>query len=417
MNDVFAQRRSKVLAQLGDTAALILTAAPEMISGRDTELRYVADSDLYYLTGYTEPEAVLVLHPERESARVTLFVRERDAARELWTGRRGGVESAREHFGADAAYPISELARQLPAIVGGVDRLFARLGSGRPDVDAVLQRILSDARTRRARLGTGAHTITEPGELLDAMRLVKDAGEIALMREAARITSESFNETIARLRPGTGEWEVEALIEYGFRSRGASGPAFPTIAAAGANATVLHYIDNCHEAKAGDLMLIDAGARYRMYCADVTRTVPVSGKFTEEQRDLYDVVLAAHDAAIEAVRPGAAVNDVHTTAQRVLAEGLLQLGLLEGSIDELLDREDGLKRYYPHKTAHWLGLDVHDVGAYATRAGPVRFVPNMVLTIEPGLYIPERGIGIRIEDALRVTPDGHEVLTAAVPIA
>lgn len=416
MNDVFAQRRSRVLDQLGDTAALIVAAAPEMIIGRDTELRYVPDSELYYLTGYTEPEAVLVLHPEQEGARFTLFVRERDSARELWTGKRGGVEAAREHFGADAAYPIAELAKQLPGMVGSVDRIYARLGSGRPDVDAVLQRILNDARARRARLGTGAHTITEAGELLDAMRLVKDAEELRVMREAARITCESFSDTIARMRSGIGEWEVEASIEYGFRLRGASA-AFPTIAAAGANATVLHYIENRHQSKADDLLLIDAGARYRMYCADVTRTVPVSGKFTAEQRDLYDIVLAAHDAAINAVRPGATTDSVHTAAQRILAEGLLQLGLLKGTIDELIEREDGLKRYYPHKTSHWVGLDVHDVGAYATREGPARLAPNMVLTIEPGLYLAERGIGIRIEDDVLVTSDGYDVLTREVPIA
>lgn len=416
MNDVFAQRRNQVLANLGETAALVLAAAPEIVVGRDTELRYVADAELYYLTGYMEPEAVLVLHPAHENARYTLFVRERDAARELWTGRRGGLEAAREKFGAQAVYSISDLSRQLPALLAPVDQLYARVGAGRPDVDVVVQRSLADARQRRARTGRGPHTLVEPGELLDSMRVIKDAEELRLLREAVRITCDAFNETLARIRPGIGEWEVEAAIEFGFRSRSASGAAFPTIAAAGVNATVLHYIENSARAAAGDLLLLDAGARFQMYCADVTRTVPVSGQFTSEQRDLYDVVLAAREAALAATRAGASADAPHTAVQHVLADGLVQLGLLEGSAEAVLQDENGLKRYYPHKTSHWLGLEVHDVGAYATRSGPVALQPNMVLTIEPGLYIPERGIGIRVEDDVLVTNEGCEILTGSVAV-
>lgn len=413
--DVYAARRRKVLEALGDTGALVLAAAPELIVGRDTELRYVIDAELFYLTGYTEPEAVLVLNPASTDEPFTMFVRPRDPAREQWTGARGGIEAARAHFGASAAHPISELAQHLPQMLSKVDVVFARLAVGRPELDGILQRVLADARHKRPRTGRAPHTLTDPGEILDRMRLLKDETELTLIREATRITSEAFIETLARVRSGIGEWEIEASVEHGFRSRGASGPAFPTIAATGMNATVLHYISNASAAHDGDLLLLDAGARYHMYCGDITRTVPVSGKFTTEQRDLYDVVRAAGEAAIAATRPGASVDAPHVEVQRVLAEGLISLGILSGTVESVLQDEQGLKRYYPHRTSHWLGLDVHDVGAYATRSGPVTLEPNMVLTIEPGLYLPERGIGIRIEDDVVVTNDGREVLTSAVP--
>jgi Xaa-Pro aminopeptidase len=414
-NDVFAARRRRVLEMLGDTGALVLAASPELIVGRDTELRYVVDAELFYLTGYTEPEAVLVLNPASADEPFTMFVRPRDPARELWTGARGGIEAAREHFGASAAYPIHELSQRLPPLLATSDVVFARLGAGRPELDGILQRVLADARSKRPRTGRAPHTLTDPGEILDGMRLLKDETELTLIREATRITSEAFIETLARVRSGVGEWEIEASIEHGFRSRGASGPAFPTIAATGANATVLHYIANNAAARDGDLLLLDAGARYHMYCGDITRTVPVSGTFTTEQRDLYDIVRAAGEAAIAATRPGAIVDAPHAEVQRVLAEGLIGLGILDGTVESVIQDEQGLKRFYPHRTSHWLGLDVHDVGAYATRAGPVTLEPNMVLTIEPGLYLPEKGIGIRIEDDVVVTKDGCEVLTSAVP--
>jgi Xaa-Pro aminopeptidase len=415
MNDIFATRRQRVLDRLGDTGVLVLAASPEIVVGRDAALRYVVDSDLYYLTGYTEPEAVLVLNATQTKPAFTLFVRPRDEARELWTGRRGGVEGARETFGADVAHPITELASELPALLHSADVVYARTGVGRPELDAVLQRVLADARQKRPRTGMSPHTISDPGELLDGMRLIKDEAEVALLREATRITGEAFLEAIARVRDGVGEWEIEAALEYGFRSRGAMGPAFPTIAAAGANATVLHYTENAARARAGDLLLLDGGARYAMYCGDMTRTVPVSGAFTGAQRDVYDVVLAAHGAAIAATRPGVSVDAPHNAVQRTLADGLIQLGLLTGSIDDAIAQPDGLKRFYPHRTSHWLGLDVHDVGPYATRAGAVMLQPGMVLTIEPGLYIAEQGIGIRIEDDVLVTTHGCEVLTDMVP--
>jgi Xaa-Pro aminopeptidase len=415
MTDVYAKRRAAVLKKLGPRGALVLSAAHEIMVGRDTELRYVVDAEVYYLTGYTEPEAVLVLTRAASEAQFTMFVRPRDDSRELWTGVRGGPQAARERFQAEAAHPVTELETRLPALLAGCDVVYARSGTARPQVDAVLQRVFAQARAQRARTGRSPHTCTDPGELLDPMRMVKEPKELELIREAARISCDAFLETIARVRPRMGEWEVEASIEYGFRMRGADGPAFPTIAAAGDNATVLHYVDNRAFTRADDLILVDAGARYRMYCADITRTVPVSGKFTDEQRDLYDVVLAAHDAAIKTIRPGSDVDAPHIAAQRTLADGLIQLRYMHGTVDAAIEDETGLRRFFPHRTSHWLGLEVHDVGAYMTRDGPVRLGERMVMTIEPGLYIRESGIGIRIEDDVVVTATGCEVLTARVP--
>jgi Xaa-Pro aminopeptidase len=409
MSDVFAGRRSRVLEQLGEDSVMILAATPELTIGRDTHLRYVVDAELYYLTGYTEPDAVVILSGMSDTP-FTMFVRDRDPERELWNGKRGGVAAATESFGADVAYPITELAERLPKLIGSADTLYVR-NTARPTLDGVVQSAFVNGRNVRARSGRGPHVQRDPGDILDEMRVVKDAGEIALLREACRITAEAFLDAIPRIRPGMHEWEVEAILEYGFRSRGASGPSFTTIAASAANATVLHYVENSSRIEAGALLLLDAGARYRMYCGDVTRTVPVSGKFTAEQRAWYDVVHAAQRAAIAAVKPGAPVEDIHEAARGVLLDGLIERGLLTEA-----DRGDtALKRYYPHRTSHWLGLEVHDVGPYARADGPVTLTPGMVLTIEPGFYAPELNIGIRIEDDVLVTANGHEVLTGMLP--
>jgi len=275
---------------------------------------------------------------------------------------------------------------------------------------AVAAAIAHGAATR-PRSGSGVHTVVDPNVLLAPMRLRKDAHEIALMREAARISALAFNDAISAVRDSDNEYQVEAALEHGFRVRGASGPAFPSIVAGGMNATVLHYIDNDAPLGRDDLLLIDAGARHRMYCADITRTVPVSGVFTAEQRAIHDVVTRAHDAAIEAVRPGAPVTDIDAAALTVLVDGMLDLGLLSGARDEIIETK-AYRRYYPHRTSHWLGIDVHDVGDYANADGtPVLLEPGMVLTIEPGLYIPERRIGVRVEDDVLVTSDGVEVLS------
>ena len=421
----FGTRRRRVLEALGDDAAMILPAAPEVVVGRDVELRYVVDPDLWYLTGYEEPEAVAVLCPSAD-APFTLFVRDRDPERELWTGPREEVEAAGERIGADATFPIDELDERLPSLLKGVDRIHFRVGSGPAHVENLVLDILGGARAARQRSGRGPAALVDPGLILDPMRIVKGPGEIAAIRDAVRITVDGFREALAAAGPGVGEWVVEATAESAFRRAGADGPAFTTIAASGPNATFLHYTANRRVMADGDLLLLDAGARHRIYNADLTRTVPVNGRFDGASRDAYDVVLEARQAAIDACRPGEPVDGVHRAALRVLVAGMVELGLVEGSPDALLESEAAWKRYFPHNTSHWLGLDVHDVGTYAEGGAARSLQPGMVLTVEPGLYIgaddpgapaPLRGIGIRIEDDVLITDDDHDVLSAELPTA
>jgi Xaa-Pro aminopeptidase len=424
-SQVFARRRQRVLDALGDDGAMVLAAAPEIVVGRDLELRYVVDADLWYLTGYPEPEAVAVLTPAgTEAATFTLFVRPRDQERETWTGPRGGVEAASELYGADAAYPIAELASRLPALLRDAHRVHFRLGGGRREVERAVLDVLGRGRAGRQRSGRGPAELADPGLVLDDMRLVKEAGEVTAVRDAVAITVAAFEEGFRVARPGAGEWEVEAAVEGAMRRAGADGPAFATIAASGANATVLHYTANTRRMEPGDLLLLDAGARHRNYNADLTRTVPVGGTFSPPQRDVYQAVLDAQRAAIAAARPGATTQDVHFAARDVLVRAMVDLGLVDGDAAELVHHEDRWKRWFPHNTSHWLGLDVHDVGTYGVRGQPRPLQPGMVMTIEPGLYIPShaddspphlRGIGVRIEDDILITESGADVLSHALP--
>lgn len=422
--DVLAERRRRVLDRLGDRAALLLPAAPELRVGLDTEVRYRPDAELFYLTGCTEPEAVALLDPSCDDGPFLLFVRPRDPDAELWSGPREGPEGARERLGADAALPLEELPARLGELMGRVDTLYYRLGDGRVEMDARVIAALAATRKARQRGGVGVRTLIDPGALLDDLRLVKSPEELARVRHACAITAAAFAEAAAGIGPGVGEWEVEAALEGGFRRRGAWGPAFPTIVASGGNATVLHYTANDRRMAAGELVLLDAGAYAGLYAGDISRTLPVSGTFTALQRRVYEVVLAAHDAAIDAVRPGATEADVHGAAVRVLVEGAVALGVLKGDAAELAAERERYRSVYPHRTSHWLGIEVHDVGDYARAGEPRRLEPGMVLTVEPGLYLradapdvpPElRGVGIRIEDDVAVGPDGVEVLTAALP--
>lgn len=419
--DLHHDRRTRVLAALGERGALVLAAAPELLVGRDTELRYAPDADLYYLTGCIEPETVLVLCPSHDVP-FTLFVRARDPQRERWTGPRRALDEAREHFGADAVHPIAELRERLPKMLAGADVLHARL-EGAP-VATLLPTLVDAGRRRRARHGTGVRTITDPGVLLDELRLYKDAHEVELIRNAARITVAAFDAARAVCADGAGEWEVEAALEATFRRQGGSGPAFPSIVASGANATVLHYVANARRMRAGELLLIDAGARVDMYCADISRTYGV-GAISADHRALHDIVRAAHDRALAAAVPGARIGDVHEAASAALVEGLVELGLMPSQLAER-DRDDALRRYYPHQTSHWLGLDVHDVGDYVVDGASRLLEPGMVFTVEPGLYVPAddedapaplRGAGVRIEDDVLITPGGAEVLTGGLPTA
>ena len=422
-DSTFTARRARALERLGERSALVLAAAPEVVVGRDLEMRYRVDPDLWYLTGYEEPEAVAVLRPGADEP-YTLFVRPRDPEREVWTGPRGGVEAATERFRADAAHPIAELAEKLPGLLDDVDRVWYRPRAGRPEVDRLVLDALAAGRGRRQKTGRGPSELADPGPVLDEMRLVKEPAEIDAIRSAVAITIDAFHAAAAAATPGAGEWQVEAAVDHAFRNAGADGPAFATIAASGANATVLHYIANDRRLDDGDLLLLDAGARHRIYNADLTRTFPVGGSFAAPQADVYDAVLAAHHAAIEAARPGNTAADIHDAATRVLAHAMVDLGILDGDPEELAADDAAIKRFFPHKTSHWLGLDVHDVGTYAVDGEPRPLLPGMVLTVEPGLYVPGdadapshlRGIGVRIEDDILITESGPEVLSGGLPV-
>lgn len=421
---VHRARRERFLAALGDGVA-VLAAGPELVKSRDTDVPYRQNSDLYYLTGFPEPGAVAVLTPHDGAHRLTLFVRPRDPEREVWTGPRAGVEGAREVYGADAAYPVSELDERLKGLLEPADAIWYALSATVSEMDDRIVRLLAGFRSSRPRSGKGPWDLRDPAAVLDRMRMVKEPGEIALMRAAAELAANGHRAAMRAGRPGAGEWEVQAAVDHAFRTgRADSGTAFPTIVGAGVNGTVLHYVTHRARIRDGDLVLVDAGADVGLYCADITRTFPASGRFTAPQRRVYDIVRAALEAGIRAVAPGAPVTAVHEAARGVLVAGMVDLGLLEGEVDALVASE-AFKRFYMHQTSHWLGLDVHDVGPYRERDGePVVLAPGMVLTVEPGLYIPDaedvpaelRGIGIRLEDDVLVTAEGREVLTRAVPV-
>lgn len=424
--ELFEQRRERVLGSLGK-GVMVLPAAPILYRSRDVELRYRPDSELFYVSGLTEPEAVAVLGGEADSERFTLFVSPRDADAELWSGVRLGPERAKEVLGANAAYPIEELEARLPALLDGSDRVFFRMGRRVAAQELVLA-ALQRARLKGPRRGTGPRAIVDPGVVLDDLRMVKDEHEVDRIRRAAELSVQAFRAALAAVRPGLGEWEIESLIDHAFRAGGGAGPAYPTIVGSGANACVLHYVDNRRAIEAGDLVLVDAGAEVDMYAADITRTFPASGSFSGVQRAVYEIVARANRTAVEAVVPGSTIGAVHSAGLDVLVEGLTALNVLEGEASNLIE-EEAYKPYFPHQTSHWLGLDVHDVGDYARDAESRVLEPGMVLTVEPGLYFrPDltelskggaefSGIGVRVEDDVLVTVDGHEILTGNLPVA
>jgi Xaa-Pro aminopeptidase len=427
MQTEYRQRREQLMAKIGNGTG-IFRSAPMAVMHNDVEYVYRQDSDFFYLTGFNEPEAVAVLAPHHSEHRFILFVQPKDLEKEVWTGYRCGVEAAKEIYGADAAYPIHELDEKLPQYLEKADRIYYHLGRDRSFNETILTHYQKLLRTYPKR-GTGPIGIEDPGPILHSMRLIKSEGELALMRKAADIATEAHNHALQITAPGRYEYEIQAEMEHIFRLRGAMGPAYPSIVASGANACVLHYIENNRQMQANDLLLIDAGCAYEYYNSDITRTFPVGGKFTPEQKALYEIVLEAQKQAIAQVKPGNSFHAPHEQAVRVLTTGLVELGLLKGDIDTLIT-EEKYKPFYMHRTSHWLGLDVHDAGAYQHGEHPQTLQPGQVLTIEPGIYIvpaskpPEDqpeidprwlGIGIRIEDDVLVTPEGHEVLTAGVP--
>ena len=417
----FARRRKQLMRMMGQDAIAILPTAPERLRNRDVEYPYRCDSDFYYLTGFAEPEAVAVLVPGRPQGEYILFCRERDPLMETWNGRRAGTEGAVERFGADDAFPITDIDDILPGLLESRERVFYTMGAS-AEFDT---RVINWVREIRNRARSGVHAPDEfvaLDHLVHDMRLYKSRSEIKQMRTAAQVAAAAHQRAMRACRPGMMEYEIEAEFLHEFRRHGCE-PAYGSIVGGGDNGCILHYRENDAELCDGDLLLIDAGAEYQYYASDITRTFPVNGRFSEPQRLLYELVLDAQRAAIAEVLPGNHWNAPHDAAVKVLTKGLVKLGLLKGRPAQLI-KDGAYRRFYMHRTGHWLGMDVHDVGDYKVGEEWRVLEPGMVLTVEPGLYIPKgskgvakkwQGIGIRIEDDVLVTRDGHDVLSRAAP--
>lgn len=417
----FARRRKQLMRMMGHDAIAIIPAAPIRGRNRDVEYPYRQESDFHYLSGFPEPEAVALLVPGRRHGEYVLFCRERDPEMELWNGRRAGQEGACEIYGADDAFPIGDIDDILPGLLEGRERVFYTMGCV-PEFD---QRVLGWVNQIRERSRSGSRA---PGEfvslehLLHDMRLYKSRAEVSAIRKAIKVSVAAHISAMRQCVPGMKEYEIEAEFLYEFRRNGME-PAYPSIVGGGANGCILHYTENSAVLNDGDLLLIDAGAENECYAADITRTFPVNGRFSKPQKELYELVLAAQEAAIAQACPGNHWDDPHRAAVEVLTKGLVKLGLLKGRVRQLI-KEQAYRRFYMHRTGHWLGMDVHDVGDYKLDGEWRELEPGMVLTVEPGLYIPagSKGvakkwwnIGIRIEDDVLVTAKGPEVLSAAAP--
>jgi Xaa-Pro aminopeptidase len=415
----FKERRERVLAAI-HPGVLVIPAAPLAIRNNDVEHEYRQDSDFFYLTGFVEPESVLVLNSQAEQ-KFTLFVRARDPEREVWDGARAGVEGAVSEFGADVAFTISELTSKLPDAIQNTERVFYRLGKNRSFDDTLLAAL--DKVRGRARLGiTCPSAIVDAATVVHESRLKKSELELASMQRAIDITRDAHVAAMAQAAPGMFEYEVEAILRGIFRRFGSERAAYSPIVGSGPNATVLHYHKNDRRMQAGDLLLIDAGCEFDYYAADVTRTFPVSGTFTPAQRAIYQLVLDAQLASIELTRAGRTFDEVHAASVEVITSGLCGLGIIEGPVETAIS-ELRYKPYFMHKTSHYLGMDVHDVGAYFVHGKPRLLEPGMVITVEPGIYIAHnaavaaeyRGIGVRIEDDVLVTEGAAVVLSEAIP--
>ena len=420
---MFAERRERVRQEMGEGAVAIFIGAGLVTRSMDTEFPFRQDSDFWYLTGFSHPNAIAVLRTDDGPA-FTLYVEPRDPAAETWTGYRPGTEGAIADYEAVAAFEREQFLRDLPTLVGGASRVFHVLGRDAA-VDACITDTVEELR-RRSRNGvTPPEAIVDPRGIVHEMRLFKCEHELALMRRAAAISAEAHGTAAALAQPGNQEYELEAALEYTFRRRGGRGPAYTTIVGGGRNATVLHYVTNDCALAEGSVVLIDAGCELEGYASDVTRTYPVGGRFEGPARDVYEIVLAAQLAALELCQPGNTLPQIHDAAVQVLVDGLIAQGVLEGGAEDLIKKEKH-RPYYMHGTSHWLGLDVHDVGSYRKDGAPRVLEPGMVFTVEPGLYFAEalenvderfRGIGVRIEDNVVITDDGHENLNTALPKA
>ncbi len=431
-SDPFAERRAALMQTLDD-GAILVAAGHEVIRNGDVEYPFRQLSTFWYLTGFDEPDAVALLRPGHELP-YTLFVRPHDPDMAIWVGPRAGVEGARNDFAADLAFAIATLEDELPSLLDGVETLYLALGED-DRLDALATDLVAERRAGAQRNATVGPRIVDPTPAIDRLRLLKSDTEVAALQRAIEITGNGLEAAMRATRPGLHEYEVQAILESAYRREGSLRDGFPAIVAAGEHSCTLHYTANRARINDGDLLLLDTGAEHDCYSADVTRTIPANGKFSAEQRAVYDIVLAAQQAGIEATAPGVGFHDVHAASLRVLVEGLIDLAVIKGSVDEAIETKS-YRPYYMHSTSHWLGLDVHDVGPYRlprNRSGEddeddeaptIPLEPGMVLTVEPGLYlgsqledVPEslRGIGVRIEDDVLVTPDGYRNLSAGIP--
>jgi len=415
---VFKTRRQQLLKQIPNNAVVIITSGGEQIRNNDVEYPFRQDSTFYYLTGFNEPDAYIVLCPNKDEGEYVLFVRPKDKTMEIWNGYRSGPEGAVNDYQADKAFECEKIDQILPDILSDKESIYASFGQN-PDFDQRIMRWVNQVK-KQARKGISAPTqFIDVSNLINEMRLIKSDEEIQLMRKAAQISSEAHHIAMQQCTDGINEYQLEAHINFYHKMQGSKREAYSSIVASGDNANILHYINNDQNVKNGELVLIDAGCEYQFYAADITRTFPVNGKFTKEQATLYQLVLDAQKAALEEIKPGNPYNAPHQAAVKVLTKGLINLGFLDDDIEKLI-KEESYKAFYMHNTGHWLGMDVHDVGQYKVDGKWRELKAGMVLTIEPGLYVannneqapePYKGIGIRIEDDVLVTQDGYDILS------
>ena len=415
-------RRKELMARMEPNSIALLAAAPPRVRNSDAEYLYRQNSDFHYLTGFTEEKALLALIPGRKQGEVVLFCQEKDKAKELWHGILMGPDVVRQELDIDDAFPVDDMDDILPGLIEGRDRVYYSMGKD----DHFDDQVMNWVKVIRSKAKMGAHP---PGEflmldhLLHELRLIKSTGEIKLMQQAAKISAEGHKRAMAYCRPGIKEYELEAELLYAFTRNGSRAPAYTSIVAAGDNACILHYIENDAEVKAGDLVLIDAGCEYDHYASDITRTFPANGKFSPEQKAIYNIVLKAQLAAIEAIRPGVPWDEPHNISVKIITQGLVRLGILKGRPSQLI-KSEAYKDFYMHRIGHWIGMDVHDVGDYKIDDDWRLLEPGMVTTVEPGIYISPsnrkvpkkwRGIGVRIEDDVLITRNGNKVLSAGIP--
>jgi Xaa-Pro aminopeptidase len=412
---------AELMRRMDQKSVAIIPSARETTRSNDTHYRFRQDSDFLYLTGFEEPDSIAVIAPGRDQ-KYTLFVRPRDPEQEIWVGRRAGLEGAKSEFGADEAFPIAEFESKLQEILDGAQNLYYRLGVN-TELDSSIIRKIAEMRALNRKPIHPPRTIIDPATIVHEMRVLKSPEELELMQKAADIAAEAHVEAMKAVRPGMKEYEVEALLEQYFRRHGAEGPSYTSIVGAGANATILHYVNNDGELRDGDLLLVDAGAEVKGYASDITRTFPVNGRYSPAQREIYDVVLETQISCVDMVRPGTTHDELKAHSVEMLTEGMVRIGLLQGKPADLI-KEEKYKQFYMHGLGHLLGIDVHDVGIYYYDKQSRALEPGMVMTVEPGIYVspdtkdvPKKflGIGVRIEDDVLCTNNGPRVLTTKVP--